>query len=94
MSCFSQAPPREDALVCGDDPHAKALALELANLKLEEFDLDLTGFNLDEIEELVAAKISKNQFKLGTLCGRPKATPEIWGNRDCRVGGKPGDFTT
>jgi DNA modification methylase len=32
----------------------EALALELANLKLEEFDLDLTGFNLDEIDELLA----------------------------------------
>jgi ParB-like chromosome segregation protein Spo0J len=31
-----------------------ALALELANLKLEEFDLDLTGFNLDEMDELLA----------------------------------------
>jgi 8-hydroxy-5-deazaflavin:NADPH oxidoreductase len=27
---LGQAPPREDALVCGDDPRAKALALELA----------------------------------------------------------------
>jgi DNA modification methylase len=34
----------------------EALALELANLKLEEFDLDLTGFNLDEIDELLAEK--------------------------------------
>jgi DNA modification methylase len=34
----------------------EALAFELANLKLEEFDLDLTGFNLDEIDELLADK--------------------------------------
>src|SRR5881227_1288430 len=34
----------------------EALAFELANLKLEEFDLDLTGFNLDEIQELLAEK--------------------------------------
>lgn len=34
----------------------EALALEVANLKLEEFDLDLTGFNLDEIDELLAEK--------------------------------------
>jgi hypothetical protein len=34
----------------------EALALELANLKLEEFDLDVTGFNLDEIDELLAEK--------------------------------------
>jgi DNA modification methylase len=32
----------------------EALALELASLKLDEFDLDLTGFNLDEIQELLA----------------------------------------
>jgi len=32
----------------------EALALELANLKVDEFDLDLTGFNLDEIQELLA----------------------------------------
>jgi len=32
----------------------EALALELANLKVHEFDLDLTGFNLDEIQELLA----------------------------------------
>lgn len=32
----------------------EAMALELANLKLDEFDLDLTGFNLDEIQELLA----------------------------------------
>src|SRR5436305_14815667 len=35
----------------------EALALELANLKLDEFDLDLTGFNLDEIDELLAEKM-------------------------------------
>ena len=29
---LADAPPDEDALVCGDDPHAKALALELAAL--------------------------------------------------------------
>jgi DNA modification methylase len=34
----------------------EALALELASLKLDEFDLDLTGFNLDEIDELLAEK--------------------------------------
>jgi DNA modification methylase len=34
----------------------EALAFELANLKLDEFDLDLTGFNLDEIDELLAEK--------------------------------------
>ena len=34
----------------------EALALELANLKVDEFDLDLTGFNLDEIQELLAEK--------------------------------------
>jgi DNA modification methylase len=34
----------------------EALALELANLKLEEFDLDLTGFNFDEIDELLVEK--------------------------------------
>src|SRR5204863_3653360 len=28
----------------------EALALELAELKVDEFDLDLTGFNLDEIQ--------------------------------------------
>ena len=27
---LEEAPPEEDALVCGDDPHAKELALELA----------------------------------------------------------------
>jgi ParB-like chromosome segregation protein Spo0J len=32
----------------------EALALELANLKVDEFDLDLTGFNLDEMEEVLA----------------------------------------
>src|ERR671927_850356 len=32
----------------------EALALELANLKLDEFDLDLTGFNVDEIQQLLA----------------------------------------
>ena len=32
----------------------EALALELADLKLDEYDLDLTGFNLDEIQELLA----------------------------------------
>jgi ParB-like chromosome segregation protein Spo0J len=32
----------------------EALALELADLKLGEYDLDLTGFNLDEIQELLA----------------------------------------
>src|SRR5207248_6658570 len=34
----------------------EALALELAELKLDDFDLDLTGFNLDEIQELLAEK--------------------------------------
>jgi DNA modification methylase len=34
----------------------EALAFELANLKLDEFDLDVTGFNLDEIDELLAEK--------------------------------------
>jgi ParB-like chromosome segregation protein Spo0J len=34
----------------------EALAFELGNLKLEEFDLDLTGFNLDEIDELLTEK--------------------------------------
>jgi DNA modification methylase len=34
----------------------QAPAFELANLKLDEFDLDLTGFNLDEIDELLAEK--------------------------------------
>jgi ParB-like chromosome segregation protein Spo0J len=34
----------------------EALTLELANLKLDDFDLDLTGFNLDEINELLAEK--------------------------------------
>jgi ParB-like chromosome segregation protein Spo0J len=34
----------------------ETLALELADLKLSEFDLDLTGFNLDEIDELLADK--------------------------------------
>src|SRR5206468_4271279 len=34
----------------------EALALELAELKVDEFDLDLTGFNLDEIQELLAEK--------------------------------------
>jgi ParB-like chromosome segregation protein Spo0J len=34
----------------------EALVLELAELKLDEFDLDLTGFNLDEIQELLADK--------------------------------------
>jgi DNA modification methylase len=34
----------------------EALAFELTNLKLDEFDLDLTGFNLDEIDELLAEK--------------------------------------
>src|SRR5436305_8879755 len=34
----------------------EALAFELANLKLEEFYLDFTGFNLDEIDELLAEK--------------------------------------
>jgi DNA modification methylase len=32
----------------------EALTLELAELKLDEFDLDLTGFNMDEIDELLA----------------------------------------
>jgi DNA modification methylase len=32
----------------------ETLALELAELKLDEFDLDLTGFNMDEIDELLA----------------------------------------
>jgi hypothetical protein len=39
--------------------HVRLLAaqqLELANLKLEEFDLDLSGFNLDEIDQLLAEK--------------------------------------
>src|SRR3954467_14491078 len=31
----------------------EALAFELADLRVEEFDLDLTGFNLDEIERLL-----------------------------------------
>ena len=31
------------------------LALELQGLKLENFDLDLTGFDEDEIEHLLAA---------------------------------------
>jgi DNA modification methylase len=31
----------------------EALALELADLRVDEFDLDLTGFNLDEIETLL-----------------------------------------
>jgi DNA modification methylase len=34
----------------------EALTLELAELKLDEFDLDLTGFNMDEIDELLAAQ--------------------------------------
>jgi hypothetical protein len=32
----------------------EALALELADLRVDEFDLALTGFNLDEIETLLA----------------------------------------
>jgi ParB-like chromosome segregation protein Spo0J len=53
VNCYRLADNRTNEEATWD---MEMLALELADLRLSEFDLDLTGFNLDEIDELLAEK--------------------------------------
>jgi hypothetical protein len=49
--------------------------LELANLKLEEFDLDLSGFNLDEIDQLLAEKTEGQPRRMKRLRFQSSPSP-------------------
>ena len=66
-----------------------ALALELADLRVDEFDLDLTGFNLDEIQELLLEKtegltdeddapaVLQARLPSGAICGDLPVTASV-----------------
>lgn len=61
-SNLAAAPPEEDALVCGDDPEVKALALELASLVVTGRALDAGPLSSARaLENLTALIINLNK---------------------------------